>query len=685
MSDREYRLAAIMFTDIAGFSEMMSTDESGTLELLDSYYDRVRLSVEEHGGRIIKKAADAVLCEFPNTVNAVKSAVDIQEGMAAHNTVAPATRYGIRIGIHLGDIYFLQDDALGEGVTIADYLQDMGTPGRICISQDVHNLIANKISLLVHSLGQVQPPKIGRQIEAFEIVVDSDAEVGKTSGGHKAFPEKREGSGSADDATYDSVKSMVLQEIKRAGRRIPVEEIRRRIGHRSARLDAILESLVEKGFLIDSDQDAAGSSSSRPSVEIHTPAGRFMPPVHGRPNRVGGRPNASRSWGDGNFSSWGDRDEHDDRGDEWDQALSVEVAPGVRDSLVEDYRDHAADVAEKEKAGFRAHLISYLAVNGGLFFLWSTIMFGGFPWFVIVAAGWGIGLVSHFTAVRERMRESRELDRFQGLTREQLRIYRKLAKARSNFSGHLISNLATGAFLALLNLIVSPGFFWAVFPIGFMAIGVLSHLPAFKSKEHRLLKRLREAGANIGYLLRRGRGDEEAPAPVTGGRSSQEAEQIRQRITAALGRLPEGSPIGDEITPILDSYVDQIKLLDQKNIELDTIMRDIPIAALDRDLAMLRGKRDRTEDRAMIEEYDKQIHQIEKHQSSQNQLKNEREMMRVRLNMGLNQLRQMEIDLARMTSLSDEAETSSFALLKDKSDELAQYLDDLEAGFRELE
>jgi hypothetical protein len=388
----------------------------------------------------------------------------------------------------MGEIYFVQDDALGEGVAIADHLQRIARPGRICISQDVQNLISSKLTLNTRSVGPLKAAKVTRKIEAFEISVAAAAEHGAspdepdeadqatqratsdrmTTGPDGAATTDRVDSGDSD---FDSIKAFVLQEIKRVGRRIPISDIRRRFSNRSERLDRVLESLADKGFL--TRDESATTSFPRPDV-VPVP----VQPHHGpRSHRGAG------SWGDGDWGrhEWSEKSD-DAIHDSWDRALATPPPVAGYDSLVEDYKDHVADAAEKEKAGFRGHLITYLAVNAGLFFLWSSTMFGGFPWFAIVLAGWGIGMVSHFQAVRDKVRESRDLERFQAPTREQLRIYRKLVKARNAFSGHLVSYAATAVFLAFLNLIVSPGFFWAIFPIGFMAIGVLSHLPAFKAK-----------------------------------------------------------------------------------------------------------------------------------------------------------------------------------------------------------
>ena len=697
MEQKEYRLAAIMYTDIAGFSRMMEENEAGTLETLRRHNQLITDSVLKHGGRVIKTVGDVFLSEFPNTVDAVRSAVEVQNDIAEHNGADPVMPLYLRVGIHLGDIYFFEDDALGEGVSIANRLQSLARPGKICISQDVLNLVSTKLDLNVRSLGRSKLKNISREIETYEISVNDGAEepgardndnataaTGSAARGARSSSSALRGAlkenlQSPEYAGFNELKALVLGEIKRAGRRLSIDDVRDRLPNRSGDIDTALETLAEKGFL------------TRGSAGMARETSRGMPRSGSAHARV--RKNWDRDWNHGRRSpgkSRGGSDEEEARiQSRWDRALEETPAgTGGYDSLVEDYKDHVASSAEREKAGLRGHLISYAAVNGGLFFLWSMVMFGGFPWFLIVALGWGIGLASHCSGVRQKARESRELDQWPGLTREQLRIYRKLAKARSNWSGHLVSNIATSVFLLLLNFIVSPGFLWAAFPIGFMAIGVFSHLPAYKTKERRLLKRLRDAGASVAHLLsgKRAAGEPEqrttAGGPNTAG---YEAEQVRARIVGKMAASPDGSPVGEDFLPVLDNYVEQIKLLDQKNRELDQIMHGIPVAELQRDLATLQKQRAKTENEKVLAEYDQSIRQIEKQQTSFAELKNEREILRLRLSSGLSQLKQMEIDLVRMASLSSNEEVASIGMLKDKSDELSQYLDDLREGYRELE
>ena len=188
MEQKDYRLAAIMYTDIAGFSRMMERDEAGTLELLAYHNELIAGIVERHHGTVIKTIGDALLIDFKNTVEALQSAMEVQDKLYEHNKENPGLPLLVRIGVHLGDIYFFENDALGEGINIAARLQSLARPGCICFSQDVYNLVLNKIEFRAEKLGKVSLKNITKEIHAYEITtpnVEFDPERGKPRPGYK--------------------------------------------------------------------------------------------------------------------------------------------------------------------------------------------------------------------------------------------------------------------------------------------------------------------------------------------------------------------------------------------------------------------------------------------------------------------------------------------------------------------
>jgi len=167
----ERRLAAILAADIAGYSRLMSVDEEGTLAALKSTFSALLTpKIEEHRGRIAKTMGDGVLAEFASAVDAVRCAVDIQRGAAAHNAGVPDKRQiHFRIGINVGDIIFDGGDIFGDGVNIAARIQTLADPGTICLSESTYQHVAGKIDLEASDLGEQRLKNISRPVRVYSV------------------------------------------------------------------------------------------------------------------------------------------------------------------------------------------------------------------------------------------------------------------------------------------------------------------------------------------------------------------------------------------------------------------------------------------------------------------------------------------------------------------------------------
>ncbi len=124
----ERRLTNIFSADVLGYSRLMGLDEAGTLALLNEYKGVMTRLIAEHRGRIVSTAGDSVLAEFPSSVMAVQSAVDIQRQLAERNQkLEPDRQMWFRIGINLGDVIVEGDDIFGDDVNISATSIDGGT------------------------------------------------------------------------------------------------------------------------------------------------------------------------------------------------------------------------------------------------------------------------------------------------------------------------------------------------------------------------------------------------------------------------------------------------------------------------------------------------------------------------------------------------------------------------------
>src|SRR5271170_6888991 len=130
-SGTEHRkLAAIMFTDMVGYSALAQRNEALSLELLEEHRRIVRGLLSKHSGREVKTTGDGFLLEFPSALAAVQAAMEIQNALHERNLVSPPDRQMlIRIGIHVGDVVMSDGDIQGDGVNIAARIEPLAAAG----------------------------------------------------------------------------------------------------------------------------------------------------------------------------------------------------------------------------------------------------------------------------------------------------------------------------------------------------------------------------------------------------------------------------------------------------------------------------------------------------------------------------------------------------------------------------
>ena len=150
------RLAAIMFTDMVGFTAMTQADEANALALLDRHNRMLRPIFPRFHGREIKAIGDSFLVEFGSALEAAQCALEVQHCLHEYNASTPDSgKIRIRIGIHIGDVVQTEDDVLGDAVNIASRIYPLAEPEGVCVSQQVFDQVRNKLSVELVPL----PPK----------------------------------------------------------------------------------------------------------------------------------------------------------------------------------------------------------------------------------------------------------------------------------------------------------------------------------------------------------------------------------------------------------------------------------------------------------------------------------------------------------------------------------------------
>lgn len=169
MNQDQRRLAAIMITDIVGYSAIMQRDETLALDLLEQHRTLLRRYFSAHNGHEIKTIGDAFLVEFHSALEAACCAVDAQTALKEYNDAsAPERRLHIRIGIHVGEVLHRQGDVFGDAVNIAARLEPLAGADGICISEPVFAQIRN-LDFPIVSLGRQALKNIGEPLEIFKI------------------------------------------------------------------------------------------------------------------------------------------------------------------------------------------------------------------------------------------------------------------------------------------------------------------------------------------------------------------------------------------------------------------------------------------------------------------------------------------------------------------------------------
>jgi len=162
MTNRQ--LAAILFSDIVGYTALMGQDESSTLELVRKSRDIQKPLVEKHQGKWLKEMGDGVMAQFKSALDAVKCGTEIQE--AVKNELDAQ----LRIGIHLGDITIENDEVYGDGVNVASRIESIADPGSVYISEAVYGAIKGQSDIRAQFMGEKQLKNVQGPVRVYKIL-----------------------------------------------------------------------------------------------------------------------------------------------------------------------------------------------------------------------------------------------------------------------------------------------------------------------------------------------------------------------------------------------------------------------------------------------------------------------------------------------------------------------------------
>jgi len=171
----ERKLVAILAADAEGYSRLMHENEEATLATLTSHRQTIDALIASGRGVLSNSAGDSILAEFASVVDALDTAVAIQQAMSrANKNLVAERRMLFRIGINVGDVMVKDGGIFGDGVNVAARLEGLADPGGICVTRGVRDHLRDRMEYTFRDLGEHSVKNIARPVRAFRVVFDHD-------------------------------------------------------------------------------------------------------------------------------------------------------------------------------------------------------------------------------------------------------------------------------------------------------------------------------------------------------------------------------------------------------------------------------------------------------------------------------------------------------------------------------
>ena len=189
MDDRLPRkLAVILYADVAGYSRLTGEDEDATHRALRAYLELIASEIESQRGQVMHYAGDAVLAQFSAVVDALSSALAIQNELEVRNEKLPDDRQvRFRIGVNLGDVIEDRGDIYGDGVNVAARLEALAEPGGVCIFDAIRTAVGSRLPYEFFFIGEHKVKNIKEPVRAYRVLEQSSA---STTATEEVIPQK---------------------------------------------------------------------------------------------------------------------------------------------------------------------------------------------------------------------------------------------------------------------------------------------------------------------------------------------------------------------------------------------------------------------------------------------------------------------------------------------------------------
>ena len=174
--DFKRKLTAILSADVKGYSLLMKEDEEATVRTITTYREVIGSVVRKHRGEVVDSPGDNILAEFASVVDAVRSAVEVQEELKVRNAELPENRrMEFRIGINLGDVIHEKERIYGDGVNVAARVESLADAGGICVSRSAYDQVKDKLTLGYEYLGEHSVKNIAEPVRVYRVLMEPEA------------------------------------------------------------------------------------------------------------------------------------------------------------------------------------------------------------------------------------------------------------------------------------------------------------------------------------------------------------------------------------------------------------------------------------------------------------------------------------------------------------------------------
>jgi len=699
MEYKELRLSALLSLDLPGLAgkEMQESYSA----LMRHSRETVARAAESHRGKLAKSVGDSFILTFQNAQDALDCAVEIRDTLVDQLP---------RIGLHTGEVYFFDNDIFGEAVNIASAVHSIAAPGSISGSAGFHSLLGPKQRSAFVPVGDSRQAVLPEGITAFDYTGAERTEAPKASTLRQQ-----------EMPSLEEIRKEIFEFIRASGRRPSVDEALERFSNYGPEGSQVIASLAESGFLLPrkgqerTTQDRSLGSSPHTGDDLTADLGKSIEKaIHSIVSEIEQAVSSStqaavarKGSSERGFTIKIDKDDFRESTENLrlvGRQIKRHVHEGTRHArrssrrgsgdpadtdptLIERYRTDISAKAKKARHGVAGSIISFLVINPVLWYINFNIA-PGFPWAPLVSIFWGSGVIGSILAAIRTTRHEREAAALPDLSEPDLKELKAIHKERDSIASHFMSTLSIPVALYLINMATNAKDPWFMIPTAILgltfAIHFLKHIFTFPSRTKRFFAKfgIGNGGKSLAEAAK-----EQSSTTVDLGKYSdlyRDAASAVRSIEASLAASSTTSP--KDLKSQMDSYLGQVRLLAQTANELDGIISEIPQEALAKDKATLIAKRDNAQPEMRME-YERSIAEIAKQEESFSSLKEQREVLDLRLKSSISQIQQLKVDLARARAADADSgaadPSAAISSLRERSRELSSYLDDLRQGQQE--